>query len=129
MANNILKTLEELDPSAVNILSDEQIIDLYTQTGQYVKDIVEPALDALKTEMLARLQQENVKAKIVNQFSVTEAERIAFNVSVEEAEILNAVKKVVDQTVLKKLWQSGAKLEPTITKYLMVRALKKPEDI
>lgn len=80
----------------------------------------------IREEMLHRLDEEKKDGEIIGEFSVTKTKRVTFKTSIEQAEELGAVKKAVDTTKLKKLYDKGIKIpETNITVYLSVRRLNK----
>jgi hypothetical protein len=83
---------------------------------------LEAEKSAMSAEFLARLQDEKLSGKVVGNWSITKAARISFDVTIEQARELGAVKETIDQPTLKKMYQSGVNV-PGIkrTEYITVR--------
>ena len=82
----------------------------------------------IRTEILARLEEEKIDGCLVGEYSVTKATRINFKTTLEQAGELGAVKQAVDTEALRKLHNKGIKVPGTsITIYLSVRRISQDE--
>ena len=82
----------------------------------------------IREELLHRLEEEKIDGCLIGEYSVKRAKRVSFKTSLEEAEVLGAVKKAVDPDVLRKLRNKGIEI-PGVqeTTYLSVRRLEQNE--
>lgn len=89
---------------------------------------LEAAQKILSGEMLDRLNLEKISGKVVESWSISKATRISFDLSVEDARAYGAIKETVDQSVLKKLKNSGVEIpNEKRTEYVLVREVAKSE--
>ncbi|MDQ3099532.1 MAG: hypothetical protein M3Q44_07360 [bacterium] len=121
----------QLTTSVPNLIemSMEELVEYYVRF-QHMKDDVESAMTIAKEELLSRLDDENIRGKVVNGYGVTKATRVSFKTSLKQALELGAVKQAVDTDVLKRLHEAGAEVPGlSITHYVLVKALSKGEAV
>lgn len=93
-----------------------------------VLENLEAEKQILSDEFLARLQEEKISGKVIGNWSISKATRYGFDTTLEQAQELGAVKTVVDQMALKKLFQKGIDIPGAKkTEYCMVREVTKSE--
>lgn len=92
------------------------------------KEEAEAGLSVINTELLAKLKEEKINGKVVGDFSISKATRITYDISLPEAEQYGAVKRSVDQTILKQLAKSGVEIpNEKRTEYVLVKEVNKSE--
>lgn len=82
----------------------------------------------IREELLHRLEEEKKDGELILEYAIRKNKRVTFKTTLEEAEVLGAIKKAVDSDVLKKLYNKGIKV-PGVneTIYLSVRRLDQNE--
>jgi|SRR5579885_997898 len=123
-----MQQFEGLDPQKITEISIEQLVEAYTKATT-LREEIEATMSVVKDEIMARLDAENVKGKVVNDYTVSKATRVSFRTSLEWAEQAGAVKKTVDAAKLKALYDSGVEVPDTqVTSYLVVRPVPQKGD-
>ena len=118
------KTIELIFWSNKKIkFTKEELINKLEELNIANEDLM-ASMVMIREEVMARLDEEKKDGEIIGDFSVTKTKRVTFKTSIEQAEELGAVKKAVDTTKLKKLYDKGIKIpETNVTIYLSVRKL------
>jgi hypothetical protein len=62
---------------------------------------------AIRSELLARLEEENKDGEVIGDYSIKKTKRTNYRTTLQQAEELGAVKKAVDADILKKLTDKG----------------------
>ena len=116
-----------MQPEDLIKLSKEKLIDKL-QAFNLEEEQIMASMVMIRTEILARLEEEKVDGCLVGEYSVTKASRINFKTTLEQAQELGAIKQAVDTDVLRKLHNKGIKVPGTsITIYLSVRRISQDE--
>lgn len=90
------------------------------------KEEAEAGLSVINSELLVKLKEEKINGKVVGDWSISKATRITYDISLPEAEQYGAVKRSVDQTILKQLAKSGVEIpNEKKTEYVLVKEVVK----
>lgn len=112
-----------MNPEDLLKFTKEELINKLEELNIANEDLM-ASMVMIREEVMARLDEEKKDGEIIGDFSVTKTKRVTFKTSIEQAEELGAVKKAVDTTKLKKLYDKGIKIpETNVTVYLSVRKL------
>ncbi len=120
--------MEELTAEQLQQADIANLLNNYLQIGQQIEDLT-ASLSVIKDEMIARLDAESVKGKIVGDYSVTKVTRFNFRPTIEQARELAATKTVeqIDSQALKRLHDQGVEIpNTTTTSFVMVKPVEKP---
>lgn len=109
------------DPASLPSASKEDLVELYDITNHIIEEF-EAQAKAVKDELSGRMETDG---EIIGNFSVVRAKRVNFSVTLEQAEELGAIKKAVDTTALKRLYDKGVEIAHTITNYIMIKPVTK----
>jgi len=116
-----------MNPEDLIKLSKEKLIDKLQEFNLQEEQVM-ASMVMIRTEILARLEEEKIDGCLVGEYSVTKAKRVSFKTSLEEAQELGAIKQAVDINTLRKLHNKGIKVPGTsITIYLSVRRISQDE--
>jgi hypothetical protein len=116
-----------MNPEDLLKLSKEKLVDKLQEFNLQEEQVM-ASMVMIRTEILARLEEEKKDGEIIGEYSVTKAKRINFKTSLEEAQELGAIKQAIDTSILRKLYNKGIKVPGTeITSYLSVRRLSQEE--
>lgn len=120
------ETLEVFsDPAKIVKLTKEQLIELYEITLQLAEDL-DAQTKAIKDALTEKIE---TNGEIIGDYSVVKAKRVNFRVDLEKAEELGATKKAVDNTALKRLYDSGVEIPHTITEYLLIKPVTRSKQV
>lgn len=116
-----------MKPEELLTLSKEELISKLEELNIANEDIM-ASMVMIRSEIMARLDEENKDGELIGDYSVSKTKRVTFKTSVEQAEELGAVKKAVDSTKLKKLYDKGIEVPGTnVTVFLSIRKMTKNE--
>lgn len=116
-----------MNPEDLQKLSKEKLIEKLDEFNIEEEQIM-ASMVMIRTEILARLDEEKKDGELIGEFSVTKAKRISFKTTLDQAKELGAIKEAVDTSALRKLHNKGIKVPGTqITIYLSVRRLSQDE--
>lgn len=116
-----------MNPEDLQKLSKEKLIEKLDEFNIEEEQIM-ASMVMIRTEILARLDEEKKDGELIGEFSVTKAKRISFKTTLDQAKELGAIKEAVDTGALRKLHNEGIKVPGTqITIYLSVRRLSQDE--
>lgn len=116
-----------MNPEDLQNFSKEELINKLDELNIANEDLM-ASMVMIRTEIMARLDDEKKDGELIGDYSVSKTKRVTFKTSVEQAEELGAVKKAVDTTKLKKLYDKGVEVPGTnITVYLSIRKIIKNE--
>lgn len=123
-----LVNMLNIDPEKI-INSDKLVlVELLAQINETISEW-EANATMVRQELLDRLEKENKDAELVGEYSLTKSKRVTFKTTLEEAQVLGAVKPAVDTTTLRKLYNKGIKIPNVeVTTYLSVRRLSQNEN-
>lgn len=113
----------QFDPTTADI---KLLLEKRDEFNLAIEDI-QAGIKVVNDELMARLDAENVKGKIVGNKAITKVQSIRFGTSLDDARELGATKteEKVDTTKLRKLHDSGVTIPDTnISEYVMVKELK-----
>lgn len=113
-----------LEPQEVQKANKEKLIEEW-EVADRIKKEMEEYLSVLRDELFIKVSG---NGEVIKGYGVTKAERYSFKgMTIEQAEEFGAVKKSIDESVLKKLHFKGVELpiKPTITKYIIIRPIEK----
>lgn len=117
-----------MSPEELLTLSKEELVGkldkLNIDNEQIMAEMV-----MIRSEILARFEEEKKDGEIVGEYSLTKSKRVTFRTSLEQAEELGATKKAVDTAKLKTLYNKGVEVPGTQeTIYLSVRRLQQKDE-
>ena len=117
-----------MNPEDLIKLSKEKLIDKLQEFNLQEEQVM-ASMVMIRTEILARLEEEKIDGCLVGEYSVTKAKRVSFKTSLEEAQNYGAIKSVIDTDILRKLYNKGVKIPGVnIVYYLSVRRLSQEEN-
>jgi len=118
---------DDIQPEDLGKVTKLTLIDLL-ESRNIIYEQIMAEMVMIREELLHRLEEAKIDAERIGEYSVTKAKRVSFKTSLEEAEVLGAVKKSVDTDQLKKLHNKGIKVPGVQTTiYLSVRRLSQEE--
>jgi hypothetical protein len=109
------------DPAKLVEATKEELVELYAFTNQLIEDF-EAQAKVVKDELAGRM---DTNGEIIGDYSVVKAKRVNFDVTLEQAQELGAVKQAIDTSALKKLYDKGIEIAHTITEYIMIKPVTK----
>ncbi|HZE87072.1 MAG TPA: hypothetical protein VE090_02580 [Methylomirabilota bacterium] len=104
----------------------DQLLDARLKADQQIEDL-QASISVINTEMIARLDADKEKAKVVGSHTVSKVTRLNFKPTIDQARELAATKTVeqIDTQALKRLHESGVEIPNTsITVFCMVRPVE-----
>jgi hypothetical protein len=113
------------NPAEILDLTKEQLVDLYANTLTEQEEI-EATIKVIKDELAGRM---DTNGEIIGNYSVVKAKRVNFDVTLEQAQELGAVKQAIDTSALKKLYDKGIEIAHTITEYIMIKPVTKSKQV
>ena len=108
------------DPAKLQTATNEELVQLYAQTSQIIEDL-EAQSKAIKDELAPRIKANGV---VICDYSVVKSKRISWQITLEKAKELGAVKEAINNEILKKLMSKGVEIPHTVTNYLLIRPVK-----
>lgn len=118
-----------MQPDQLLKLSKRQLINRLEKYN-LVYDEAMQTLVMIRSEIMARLDEQNITGELIGEYEVAKRTRINIKVDVEKARELGATKteETVDNAKIKNLHVSGVNIEGvTETEYLSVRRVKQDE--
>jgi hypothetical protein len=112
------------DPAKLIEATKEELVELYSITNIIIEDF-EAQAKAVKDELAGRM---DTNGEIIGNWSVVKAKRVNFDVTLEQAQELGAVKQAIDTSALKKLYDKGIEIAHTITEYIMIKPVTKSKN-
>ncbi len=109
------------DPVNLPNATKEELVELYAMTNQIIEDF-DAQSKAIKDELAERMETDG---EIIGDYSVVKAKRVNFDVTLEQAKELGAVKQAIDTSALKRLYDKGIEIAHTITNYIMIKPVTK----
>lgn len=118
-----------MQPDQLLKLSKAKLVDKL-QEYNTIYDEAMQNLVMIRSEILARLDEQNITGELIGEYEVAKRTRINIKVDIEKARELGATKteEKVDNAKIKNIYKSGVKIEGvTETEYLSVRRVKQEE--
>lgn len=109
------------DPADLVKATKEELVELYSITSTIIEEL-EAQSKVVKDELAGRM---DTNGEIIGEWSVVKAKRVNFDVTLEQAQELGAVKQAIDTSALKKLYDKGIEIAHTITEYIMIKPVTK----
>jgi len=114
---------EGIDPLKIPDYTKEELVKFYNEVRDTL-GVLEATRQEIGKEILSRMKTDG---EVVDHSALTKGRRIDFQIDLEKARELGAVKETVDNVILKKLHLKGVKIPHTITEYLIVRQIEEKE--
>ncbi len=111
------------DPADIQKITKEQLVELYAQTCELESE-VKSQKRAISDELWERIKG---SGEVVGEYSVNKITRRYFKAELEQAKELGATKEVVDKTALRKLYEKGADIEHSVSKYVRIQRIQEDE--
>ena len=120
--------MDQINTEDLQQANMDTLLEAYLK-AQHLHEEIEASMTVIKDEMVNRLDAENVKGKIVGDYSVSKVTRLNFRPTIDQARELAATKTVesIDTQALKRLHDSGVEIpNTTTTTFVMVKAVEQP---
>ena len=114
-----------IDPHKIGDLSKEQLVELYDKTCRMMTEEIDPQKKAIKDLLWEAIEG---SGEVIGKHAVTKAKRINFQVKLEQAKELGAVKEAVDNSALKSLYNKGIDIPHSVTEYILIKEIIKKND-
>ena len=120
-----MSDFKSIDPAEIGKLTKAELVEAYLQTRQQAEDVYAQQ-SAIKDLLLEKIEG---GGEVVGGYTVSIAERTSFFPGVkpkeklEKARELGAVKDAVDTAKLKRMWNKGAEIPHSVTKYPVVKEI------
>jgi len=108
------------DPADILKMTKEELVTLYVASLAPYEEL-ENQMSTIKELLFDKIKG---NGEVIGSHAITKAKRVNFDVTIEKAKELGAIKEAIDTKVLKDLYDKGIEVPHNVTEYLIIKEIK-----